>query len=164
MEPHYIHEICYLIQSIAELNVISEQHHICTSLCVPMLHSHLTDFLCLWQHFFWGFSGGTTVPSNVTSTGKSQTGTIRCRGSSSRWLIDCVVLCVAAGLFFKHLWSHLWLNKPFTRHTLCVRAWWSILIYMSQCFSMGWTEVYHWFSSSDQTTKGLPSCFFRCLM
>lgn len=86
VEPHSICEICYSVQNITEQNVISERQRVCRSLCALMLHSHLTDFLRLWQHFFWGFSSGTTVPPNVTSTGKSQTGTIRCRGSSSRWL------------------------------------------------------------------------------
>lgn len=111
VEPQSIHEICYLIQSIAEQNVISERHHVCRSLCVLMLHSHLTDFLSLWQHFFWDFSGGTTVPSNVTSTGKSQTGTIRYRGSLSRWLIGVIwltVWCCVWQLDFssKHVWPH----------------------------------------------------------
>lgn len=79
VEPHSLREICYSVQNVAEQNVISERRRVCRSLCALMLHSHLTDFLRLWQHFFWGFSGGTTVPPNVTSTGTSQTGTISYR-------------------------------------------------------------------------------------
>lgn len=102
LEWNHILFMRYVIwfKNIAEQNVISERQHVCRSLCVLMLHSHLTDCLRLRQHFFWGFSGGTTVPPNVTSTGKSQTGTIRYRGSSSScWLI---------GVFWSTVWCCVW--------------------------------------------------------
>lgn len=126
VEPHSIHEICYLIQNIAEQNVISEQQHVCRSLCVLMLHSHLADFPRLWQHFFGGFSGGTTVPPNVTSTGKSQTGTFRYRGSSSRWLIGVFWLIGWMMLFdssFTALVAMFLAEWPFySANQMCVRA------------------------------------------
>lgn len=55
----------------------------------------LTGCLCLWWHFYWGFSGGTTVPPIVTSVGERQGpwGTegalLAGRLESFGWLCDC---------------------------------------------------------------------------
>lgn len=49
---HFIHEICYLIQNIAEGNVISERQHVRRSLCVLMLHRLLGGCLRPPRHFF----------------------------------------------------------------------------------------------------------------
>lgn len=135
VETHFIHEICYLIQNIAEQNVISERQHVCRSLCVLLLQSRHTDCVRLQQRFFWGFSGGTTVPPNVRPDRDHQVRRELLLLVDWSLLSDCVMLCVAAGTFV-----HTLVATFVTEHSdkmcaiACTHFSWIILNSMCLCF------------------------------
>lgn len=125
-------------------------------------------FLFFWVPFLLRFSGGTTVPPNVSSIGEREWDhqvQRECLLVDWSTLTDCLMLFIAA-LHFPPSHFHGWISFVLGRrvHQLlnakCAAGHRFFFFFFKYMFA----QVCPWLPSSEKPTKDLPPCFCRWLM